>query len=160
MLEATHLEYHTRHQKPHVNATRIAAWLRSSALKSTLSSGSFYVFGLPLHKAKIPLVRNANANDECECDKQSKTQNQHRNVSICVTANTKYDDDKMNPFLINRCECDCLSDQKSLHMHGCHRVAHASHRGKLHWSLNILCYSYSSSYSHYGQVESQLYSCV
>ena len=41
-----------------------------------------------------------------------------------------------------------LSDQKSLHTHGSHRVAHTSCRGKVHWSFNIIRHSYSSSYSH------------
>ena len=43
-----------------------------------------------------------------------------------------------------------LSNQKSLHTHDCRRVANTLHRGKLHWSFNILGHSYSSSYSHYG----------
>ena len=50
-----------------------------------------------------------------------------------------------------------LSDQKSLHTQDCHTVTHVSHRGKLHWSPNIIHHSHLSSYSHYPQVESQLY---
>ena len=42
-------------------------------------------------KAKIPLVYNAN--EGCECDKKS---------------NVKYDDDKMNPFMSDQCECECF----------------------------------------------------
>ena len=47
-----------------------------------------------------------------------------------------------------------LSDLKSLHTQGCCRVAHTSHGGKLHWSLNIIHHSHLSSYSHCVQVES------
>ena len=53
----------------------------------------------------------------------------------------------MNPFLSDLCECKFLSYRKSLYTHDRRRVAHALNRGKLHWSLNIIRHSQSSSYS-------------
>ena len=76
-------------------------------------------------------------------------------ASICANANVKYDEDKNESLHVAISpNANGLSDQYSLHTQGRRRVANASHRGKLYWSLNIIRHLHSSFYSHYAQVES------
>ena len=45
---------------------------------------------------------------------------------------------KWIPSWAIRANANGLLDRKSLHTQGSRRVAHTSHRGKLHWSLNVI----------------------
>ena len=96
----------------------------------------------------------------CVMRMSNATKNRKHRISIAVlpfrirmwmrsTMTTKW-----IPFWVIGANANVLLDRKSLHTHDRRRVAHTSNRGKLLWSLNIIRHSQSSSYSHYGQVES------
>ena len=70
-------------------------------------------------------MTNANAKEK------SKTYNLYRSPSICPNTNAKYDDDKNESLHVAiGPNANVLSDRKSLHTHGCRRVAHATPGGK------------------------------